>query len=90
MSISLRFQELTFIIKQDIANINKQLSDLQSHVKQQKAVTKSGPSKQIDEHNSNVVTLLQSKLASTSINFKEVLEIRTQVRSTANRLRLMA
>jgi len=70
--------ELTFIIKQDIANINKQLSDLQSHVKQQKAVTKSGPSKQIDEHNSNVVTLLQSKLASTSINFKEVLEIRTQ------------
>jgi len=70
--------ELTFIIKQDIANLNKQLSDLQSYVKQQKAVTKSGPSKQVDEHNSNVVTLLQTKLASTSISFKEVLEIRTQ------------
>ncbi|KAF8338036.1 t-SNARE [Cantharellus anzutake] len=70
--------ELTFIIKQDIANLNKQISALQSYVKQQKAGNKSGSSKQIDEHNTNVVTLLQSKLASTSINFKEVLEIRTQ------------
>ena len=72
-------QELTFIIKQDIANINKQLATLQAHVKAQQAGKTSG-SKQIEEHNANVVTLLQSKLMSTSMTFKDVLEIRTQVR----------
>jgi len=69
--------ELTFIIKQDIANINKQLATLQAHVKAQQAGKTSG-SKQIEEHNANVVTLLQSKLMSTSMTFKDVLEIRTQ------------
>lgn len=68
--------ELTFIIKQDIANINKQLAALQAHVKSQQAGK--GGSKQIEEHNANVVTLLQSKLMSTSMTFKDVLEIRTQ------------
>jgi hypothetical protein len=71
-------QELTFIIKQDIANINKQLATLQAHVKAQQAGRTTG-SKQIEEHNANVVTLLQSKLMSTSMTFKDVLEIRTQV-----------
>jgi len=33
----------------------------------------------VDEHNHNVVMLLQSKLANTSMTFKDVLEIRTQV-----------
>lgn len=85
-------QELTFIIKQDIANINKQLASLQAHVKSQQAGKGSG-SKQVEEHNANVVTLLQSKLMSTSMTFKDVLEIRTQVRyaltrgSLLNRLR---
>ncbi|POW07350.1 hypothetical protein PSHT_10005, partial [Puccinia striiformis] len=35
---------------------------------------------QLDEHNNNVVMMLQSKLADTSLGFKDVLEIRTQVR----------
>ncbi|KAG8838370.1 cis-Golgi t-SNARE syntaxin [Serendipita sp. 400] len=69
--------ELTFIIKQDIANINKQLAGLQAHVKAQQAGRSTG-GKQVEEHNANVVTLLQSKLMSTSVAFKDVLEIRTQ------------
>jgi len=68
--------ELTFIIKQDIAHINKSIASLQAYVKSQN-VTASG-SKQIEEHSNNVVMLLQSKLASTSMSFKDVLEVRTQ------------
>ena len=72
--------ELTFIIKQDIAGINKQIAALQSYVKQrnQQGTSKSVEGKQIDEHHNNVVMLLQSKLANTSMGFKDVLEIRTQ------------
>lgn len=72
---------MTFIIKQDIANINKQIAGLQSYVKQQNAQGKfnTPEGKQIDEHNHNVVMLLQGKLASTSMGFKDVLELRTQV-----------
>jgi syntaxin 5 len=72
-------QELTYIIKQDIANINKQIAGLQSFVKQQRQSSKKGgPSKQVEEHNHNVVMMLQNKLANTSMSFKDVLEIRTQ------------
>lgn len=74
-------QELTFIIKQDIANINKQIAGLQGYVRQKTAQGSSNTpeGKQIDEHNNNVVMLLQSKLANTSMGFKDVLEVRTQV-----------
>ncbi|KAF8745113.1 hypothetical protein AX14_010577 [Amanita brunnescens Koide BX004] len=70
--------ELTFIIKQDIAHINKQIAALQAYVKQRNTGTNSVEGKQVDEHNHNVVMLLQSKLANTSMTFKDVLEIRTQ------------
>ncbi|PCH33894.1 t-SNARE [Wolfiporia cocos MD-104 SS10] len=72
--------ELTYIIKQDIANINKQIASLQSSVKQRNAqgASKTPEGKQLEEHNHNVVMLLQSKLADTSMTFKDVLEIRTQ------------
>jgi len=71
--------ELTFIIKQDLAGLNKQIATLQAYVKQKKAQgAKTDDAKQIDEHNKNVVTLLQSKLADTSVAFQEVLEVRTQ------------
>lgn len=73
-------QELTFIIKQDLASLNKQIATLQAYVKQKKAQgAKSEDGNQINEHNKNVVTLLQSKLADTSVAFQEVLEVRTQV-----------
>ncbi|KAG8960801.1 cis-Golgi t-SNARE syntaxin [Tulasnella sp. 419] len=68
--------ELTFIIKQDIANINKSIAALQAYVKSRNS--SAGSTKQVEEHNNNVVMLLQSKLASTSMSFKDVLEIRTQ------------
>jgi len=72
--------ELTFVIKQDIAGINKQIATLQADVKQRKAQSssKSAEEKQIEEHSHNVVVLLQNKLADTSMTFKDVLEIRTQ------------
>ncbi|KAF8078823.1 t-SNARE [Lyophyllum atratum] len=72
--------ELTFIIKQDIAGINKQIAALQAHRKQQNAqgATKTVEGKQIDEHNNNIVMMLQGKLATTSMTFKDVLEVRTQ------------
>lgn len=72
--------ELTFVIKQDIANVNKQIATLQSYVKQRKAQggSKTAEGKQVEEHNHNVVMLLQNKLADTSMTFKDVLEIRTQ------------
>ncbi|KAH8992497.1 t-SNARE [Lactarius akahatsu] len=72
--------ELTFVIKQDIANINKQIATLQADVKHRKAQggSKSAEGKQIEEHNHNVVMLLQNKLADTSMTFKDVLEVRTQ------------
>jgi len=72
--------ELTYIIKQDIANLNKQIATLQAYVKQRNTqnTLKTPESKQLDEHNHNVVMLLQSKLADTSMSFKDVLEIRTQ------------
>ncbi|GAW07050.1 integral membrane protein sed5 [Lentinula edodes] len=67
--------ELTFIIKQDLASLNKQIATLQAYVKQKKAQgAKSEDGNQINEHNKNVVTLLQSKLADTSVAFQEVLE----------------
>ena len=73
------YQELTYIIKQDIASINKQIAGLQTYLKQRQAQGgKHAVNKQIDEHNTNVVMLLQSKLASTSMAFKDVLEVRTQ------------
>ncbi|KAI7867547.1 putative syntaxin [Spinellus fusiger] len=65
--------ELTFIIKQDIAKLNKQIAMLKDYTKHQKHA-----SKQASEHTSNVVVALQSKLADTSMSFKDVLEIRTE------------
>ncbi|CDH53135.1 er-golgi snare complex subunit [Lichtheimia corymbifera JMRC:FSU:9682] len=65
--------ELTFIIKQDIAKLNKQIAMLQDYTKHQRQ-----SSKQATEHTSNVVVALQSKLADTSMSFKDVLEIRTE------------
>lgn len=50
---------------------------LQDYTRHQKQI-----SKQATEHTSNVVVALQSKLADTSMSFKDVLEIRTEVCSS--------
>jgi len=67
-------QELTYIIKHDIANLNKQIGQLQDIAKAQRAAQ--GQHQQ--SHSSGVVVQLQSKLASMSNNFKQVLEVRTE------------
>ncbi|CDU23224.1 probable syntaxin, vesicular transport protein [Sporisorium scitamineum] len=67
--------ELTYIIKHDIAAINKQLADLQAFNK----ANKSGKTAdRAEEHRGNVVTLLQSKLAGATTSFQDILEVRTQ------------
>lgn len=77
--------ELTYIIRQDISSLNSQIAQLQGFVIQQKE-TQSSSSAQgkqkgvVEEHNNNVVMMLQSRLANVGVGFKDVLELRTQVR----------
>lgn len=69
--------ELTFVIKQDLARLNQQISNLQSltaskHTTQPKSVDQEG------QHNKQVVLLLQNKVTDVAANFKDVLEVRTK------------
>lgn len=73
--------ELTYIIKRDIASLNGQIAKLQPLA----SASGSGSSastamrgKQAEEHCQNVLVMLQGKLATTSMQFKDILEIRTQ------------
>jgi syntaxin 5 len=75
--------ELTYIIRQDISALNAQIAQLQQYVRSQQAAAASGKGKakaegQVEEHNTNVVMMLQSRLASMGMGFKDVLELRTQ------------
>ena len=80
--------ELTFVVKQDLAGLNAQISALQALSKAQQQQQQRGGAfsskssaaggDQEGEHNKNVVVLLQGKLADVSVNFKEVLEVRTK------------
>ena len=75
--------ELTYIIRQDISALNAQIAQLQQYVRNQQAAVASGKGKakaegQVEEHNTNVVMMLQSRLASMGMGFKDVLELRTQ------------
>ena len=65
--------ELTFIIKQDLSSLNQQISSLQTLTRVQNP-----KADQEGEHNKNVVFLLQGKLTDVSMNFKDVLEVRTK------------
>ncbi|GAB7359764.1 hypothetical protein MBLNU230_g6935t1 [Neophaeotheca triangularis] len=68
--------ELTYVIKQDLARLNQQIGQLQQLSRGQQQ--SSGKVGQEGEHNKNVVVLLQGKLADVGVNFKEVLEVRTK------------
>jgi syntaxin 5 len=72
----IEISELTYIIRQDIASLNQQIASLQAFVRSQKQGN--GGGKQVEEHNSNVVMMLQSRLANMGLGFKDVLELRTQ------------
>ncbi|XP_074642076.1 syntaxin-5-like isoform X2 [Tubulanus polymorphus] len=67
-------QELTYIIKQDIGDLNKQIAKLQELSKAQKGLN----GRHVQTHSNSVVVALQSKLASMSNEFKSVLEVRTE------------
>jgi syntaxin 5 len=68
-------QELTHVIKQDITRINSHIKNLEHHLQQQ---TASVSNRQTKEYASSVIVSLQSKLASASSVFKDVLELRSQ------------
>ena len=75
--------ELTYVIKQDLAGLNQQIGQLQVLSRQHGTVASAGAGgkgagQQEEEHNKNVVMLLQGKLADVSVHFKEVLEVRTK------------
>lgn len=66
-------QELTYIIKQDITSLKKQISQLEQVVS-----ARPGGQKDVQRHSSSIVRTLRSKLASMSDSFKSVLEVRRE------------
>jgi len=68
-----RINELTNIIKDDINMLNKDIAKLQNIAKSQRT-----HGKHLQSHSSGVVVGLQSKLASISSDFKQVLQVRTE------------
>lgn len=66
-------QELTFVIKQDIASLNGKLGDLQ----QLRDATKRSSNKQAGDHSENVVESLKGRLGATAQGFQKVLKMRT-------------
>ncbi|XP_065510122.1 LOW QUALITY PROTEIN: syntaxin-5 [Caloenas nicobarica] len=71
---AVEIEELTYIIKQDINSLNKQIAQLQDVVR-----ARGGQSgRHVQSHSNTVVVSLQSKLASMSNDFKSVLEVRTE------------
>jgi len=67
-------QELTYIIKQDINNLNQQITNLHQFVNRNDV----SKTKNVQTHSHTVVMSLQSKLAHMSKDFKNVLEVRTE------------
>jgi syntaxin 5 len=73
---SKELNELVYIVKQDITSLNQQIESLRQ---QQLQALHQQQSKNIESHSKNVVFTLQQQLASISNNFKNTLELRTQV-----------
>lgn len=69
--------ELTYVIKQDIFKIEKELKGLKNlQISGQNGKSNSGNDAQINMYNKNVVQLLNTKTKNISENFKEVLQAR--------------
>lgn len=64
--------ELTFVIKQDLASLNQQISNLQAVTRQEHP--RGSKADQEGEHNRNVLFLLQGRLSSVGADFKDILE----------------
>lgn len=72
---SAEIQELTYIIKSDLNSLNQQIAQLQDVSKRQRHTTNG---KHLQSHSTSVVLALQSKLASMSTDFKQILDVRTE------------
>lgn len=72
---TVEIEELTFIIKQDIQNLNKQISLLKEFS------SKGSSNKQGETHSKTVINYLNFKLADTTKGFKDILQVRTEVYS---------
>ncbi|EPX74144.1 SNARE Sed5 [Schizosaccharomyces octosporus yFS286] len=78
-------QELTYHIKQSLSSLNSDIASLQQIVRQTSKGSRNKPA-QINQHNENIVVSLQNSLADTSMNFKDILEVRTQnMKASQNR-----
>ncbi|KAL1117933.1 hypothetical protein AAG570_004246 [Ranatra chinensis] len=81
-------QELTYIIGEDLNSLNSEIARLQEVVRQQRHERQlKQQQQQRHQHSSSVLIALQSKLASMSSQFKQVLELRTQNLKEAKRRR---
>ncbi|RMZ81139.1 hypothetical protein DV738_g2452, partial [Chaetothyriales sp. CBS 135597] len=71
--------ELTYVVKQDLATLNQQISKLQL-LTQAQHPTASQPrsADQEGQHHKTVVLMLQNKVTDVAADFKHVLEIRTK------------
>ncbi|EEB08398.1 SNARE Sed5 [Schizosaccharomyces japonicus yFS275] len=73
----IEIQELTYLIKQSLSSLNADIASLQQIVRQN-AKDGRNQAAQIDQHNESVVVSLQNSLADTSMNFRDILEVRSQ------------
>jgi syntaxin 5 len=69
--------ELTFVIKQDLTQLDKSIKELQAIAPKQPA-NKAATAGQESEHSKNVLFMLRSKLSTVGANFKDTLETRTK------------
>ncbi len=67
--------DLTYLIKQDLLNLQSQIAELQKINK----LNQNQDGKNMQKHSCNVVFTLQSKLANVSNDFKHTLETRNEV-----------
>jgi len=64
--------ELTFVVKSDLSQLNQSIAALQ--VMSQQMHPKKNKADQEGEHNRNVLLLLQGRLTSVGENFRDILE----------------
>jgi syntaxin 5 len=74
--------ELTFVIKQDLAALTQQIKQLQEMHRVQWGITPakkaSGPGKEEAGHQEEVLKMLQQNVTNVGVDFKQVLEVRTK------------
>ncbi|KAF2747467.1 putative ER-golgi SNARE complex subunit Sed5 [Sporormia fimetaria CBS 119925] len=69
--------QLTFVIKQDLAQLTAQIRSLQAQNAKQHPQARPGVDQE-GEHNHQVVDILNKKVQAVGVNFKDVLEVRTK------------